>query len=302
MAKGMRVGLIGAGMMGHGIGKNIVEKGHSLAVLAHRNRQPIEDLIGRGATEAKTPRQLAEACDIVITVVTASPQLEEVVYRDDGLLAGAHKGLVMADCTTANPLSTAKIAADLAARGGRFVDIPLTGTPKEAEAGTLTIMAGGDAATLAEIRPVLDCFATSFIHCGGVAAGHQVKLINNFLGLSIAATTAEAFCCAAKAGVSIKALRDVVVTGGVNSGIFQRMAASALENDDSSFKFKIGTAQKDLRYYTAMADALPSTSFIAEAVHQTYILASNLGLADQFVPRLIDALGKVNGVDPRAKP
>lgn len=92
MAKDMKVGLIGPGLMGHGIAKNILEKGYKLAVLGHRNRKPVEDLVARGATEAGSARELAQSCDLVITVVTGSPQMEEIVFGEDGLLAGIRPG------------------------------------------------------------------------------------------------------------------------------------------------------------------------------------------------------------------
>lgn len=297
MTKTMRVGLIGAGLMGHGIGKNIVEKGYPLAVLGHRNRKPVEDLVARGATEVKSPRELAQACDLVITCVTGSPQMEEIVFREDGLLAGLRPGGIIADATTADPNSTTRIAAAVAGKGGRFVDIPLTRTPKEAEAGKLGVMTGGDPATLAEIRPVLECFADTIIHAGDVGAGHKLKLVNNFIGLGTAAVVAEAICAAGKAGVDMQALRDIVTSGGANSLMFQRLMKFVLENDDSALQFVIGNAQKDLRYYTGMAAQLPHTAFVAEAVHQTYVMAANTGKRDAFVPHLIEALGAINGVE-----
>ena len=101
-----RVGLIGAGLMGHGIGKNIVTKGYPLTVVAHRNRAPVEDLLAKGAKEAKTARQVTEASDVVILCVTGSPQVEEAVYGKDGVLEGVRSGTVIVDCSTAEPGST----------------------------------------------------------------------------------------------------------------------------------------------------------------------------------------------------
>src|SRR5262249_25164584 len=119
------VGLIGVGLMGHGIGKNIVTKGYPLTVLAHRNRAPVEDLIAKGAKEAKSARELAQASDVVILCVTGSPQVEEAIVGKDGVLEGLRPGAVVVDCSTAEPGSTMKVAAAIAAKGGRFVDAPL---------------------------------------------------------------------------------------------------------------------------------------------------------------------------------
>jgi 3-hydroxyisobutyrate dehydrogenase-like beta-hydroxyacid dehydrogenase len=211
-------------------------------------------------------------------------------------LQGIHDGMVVADCSTAEPDSTLKVAAAVQARGGRFVDTPLVRTPREAESGNLGLMTGGDPATLAEIRPILECFADTIVHAGDVGAAHKLKLINNFLGLGKAAVVAEAIAAAAKGGVDLQALHDIVTAGGSNSVMFERLMTAVLQDDDSSFQFYIQNAQKDLRYYTSMTQNLPSTSFIAESVHQSYVMASNLGYGDKFVPRLVDAMAQINAV------
>jgi 3-hydroxyisobutyrate dehydrogenase-like beta-hydroxyacid dehydrogenase len=294
MAKPERVGLIGVGLMGHGIGKNILGKGYALSVLAHRNRGPVENLVEKGAKELKTPRDVAAASDLVITVVGNSTQLEDIVFREDGILAGLQRGAVMADCTTAMPDSTLKIAAAVKDKGGRFVDIPMSRTPKEAEAGKLCLMTGGDPATLAEIRPVLDCFADLIVHCGDVGAGHRVKLVNNMLSLGYGMVTAEALLAAKKGGIDLKALRDVVSGGGANSVMFQRLAAYAIENDNTQLRFAIANASKDVRYFVHMCESLPIATPVAQAIHQAYAMAANMGYADQYVPTMVDILGKWN--------
>jgi 3-hydroxyisobutyrate dehydrogenase-like beta-hydroxyacid dehydrogenase len=294
MAKPERVGLIGVGLMGHGIGKNILGKGYALSVLAHRNRGPVEDLVAKGAKELKTPRDVAAASDLIITVVGNSTQLEDIVFREDGILAGLQRGAVMADCTTAMPDSTLKIAAAVKDKGGRFVDIPMSRTPKEAEAGKLCLMTGGDPATLAEIRPVLDCFADLIVHCGDVGAGHRVKLVNNMLSLGYGMVTAEALLAAKKGGIDLKALRDVVSGGGANSVMFQRLAAYAIESDNTQLRFAIANASKDVRYFVHMCESLPIATPVAQAIHQAYAMAANMGYADQYVPTMVDILGKWN--------
>lgn len=285
-----RIGLIGAGLMGHGIGKNIVTKGFALSVAAHKNRAPIDSLVSLGANEAANPAALAATCDMVILCVTGSPQVEDAVYGENGLIKGAKPGLIIADCSTAEPASTQRIAADLAQRGIDFLDTPLTRTPKEAEAGKLGLMVGGSAALIAKIRPVLDCFAEVVIHAGPVGAGHQLKLINNFLSLSHAAIAAEAIAAAAKGGVSMVALKDIVIAGGANSVMFERLIKVPLDNDDSAAKFAISNARKDLRYYSDMAASLSAPAFLAAQVLQLYTLAVNQGYGDRFVPRMVDIM------------
>ncbi|MGH6892185.1 MAG: NAD(P)-dependent oxidoreductase [Dongiaceae bacterium] len=290
MAKPEHIGLIGVGLMGHGIGKNILAKGYALSVLAHRNRAPVEDLVAKGAKELKSPRDVTAASDLVITVVANSTQLENIVFREDGILGGVHKGAIMADCTTAMPDSTLKIAAAIQAKGGRFVDTPMTRTPKEAEAGKLGLMTGGDPATLAEIRPVLECFSDLIIHCGDVGAGHKVKLVNNMLSLGYGMVTAEALVAAKKGGIDLKTLRDVVSGGGANSVMFQRLAAYAIEADDTQLRFAINNATKDVRYFVHMCESLPVAVPVAQAIHQAYLMAANMGHGEQYVPSMVDVL------------
>jgi 3-hydroxyisobutyrate dehydrogenase-like beta-hydroxyacid dehydrogenase len=291
-----RIGLIGAGLMGHGIGKNIVTKGFALTVMAHRNRAPVDDLISLGAKEAATPAETAADSDLVIVCVTGTPQVEEIIYGEHGLAFAERRGLIIADCSTAEPDSTIRIAADLAKHGVHFLDTPMTRTPKEAEEGKLGLMVGGQAEMIANIRPVLECFADTIIHSGAVGSAHQLKLINNFLSISHAAIAAEAITVAAKAGVSMQALHDIVVAGGANSVMFQRLMKVPLANDDSAAKFAIQNARKDMRYYTNMTEQLPVASFMAEQVHQLFVLADNMGYGARYLPRMIDVMMQMNGV------
>ena len=290
------VGLIGVGLMGHGIGKNILAKGFNLNVLAHKNRAPVESLVAKGAYEAHSIAEIAHGSDMIILVVTGTPQVEDIVLGADGLLKHGRKGLIIADCSTAEPASTMRIAAQAAEHGITFMDTPMTRTPNEAEAGKLGIMVGGDAEMLEVIRPVLNTFAELIVHTGAVGTGHQVKLLNNFLSLGHAVIAAEAITVAAKAGVDMKALREVIMGGGASSVMFGRLINVPLSDDDTHLKFAIRNARKDLRYYTNMTEQMPVASFMAEQVHQTYVLAETLGYGDRFVPRIVDMMMKLAGI------
>ncbi len=290
------VGLIGVGLMGHGIGKNILAKGFKLNVLAHKNRVPVDSLVGKGAHECKSVTEIAAQSDMVILVVTGTPQVEEIVLGDKGLLANGKKGLIIADCSTAEPDSTLRLAKAAEQHGMVFVDTPMTRTPNEAEAGKLGLMVGADSAILEKIRPVLNCFADLIVHTGAVGTGHQVKLINNFLSLGHAAIAAEAITVAAKAGVDMEAFRTVIMGGGGASVMFGRLINVPLHDDDTQAKFAIRNARKDLRYYTNMTESMPVASFMAEQVHQTFVLADTMGYGERFVPRLIDMMKKLAGI------
>ena len=290
-----RIGFIGTGLMGHGMAKNIVEKGYALTVLAHRNRAPVEDLLARGATEANSPAAIARASDVLILCVPSSAEVEACVLGENGILEGAHDGLLVIDCTTAEPTSTERGAKALGAKNVRFADAPLTRSPQDAEAGRLNTLVGADDATLAAIRPVLETFCENIFHVGPVGSGHKLKLINNFLSQGMAALVAEAVTTATKAGIDLRTLFEVVSAGGANSSVFQRFMPWVL-GEDSGMVFKLKNGQKDVRYYTHLAEAVGSTAFLGEAVHQIYTLAAAQGEGESYVPALARALGKVNGV------
>ncbi len=289
------IGFIGLGMMGHGIAKNLLKKGHALRFKAHHNRSTLQDLLDAGAKEVDTRAELAQA-DIVILCVTGSPQVEEIVYGADGLLAAARSGLIVIDCSTAEPASSTRIRNDFAAKGVKFIDAPLARTPKEAEEGRLNTMVGADAADFEALRPVFATFCENIIHVGPPGHGHVLKLVNNMLAMTQAAAIAEAMATAAKAGLSLQKVFEVISAGGVNSGIFQMMVGRALQGDLGGLKFAIGNAQKDLRYYTHLTEMLPTSSFIAEAAHQTFVQATNLGYGDRFIASLLEVQEQISNV------
>ncbi|MEO8311672.1 MAG: NAD(P)-dependent oxidoreductase [Caldimonas sp.] len=284
-----RIGFIGIGMMGHGMAKNLLAKGYLLTFKAHRNRERLADLIAAGASEAETPVDVARASDIVFICVSSSPQIEDIVWGEGGLAQGARDGLIVVDTSTAEPSSTARIRADLATKGTRYIDAPLARTPKEAEEGRLNTMVGAEPADFERIEPVLRAFCENVFHVGKPGDGHVLKLVNNMLAMTTAAAIAEAAAVAAKSGLSLKKLHEVISAGGVNSGIFQMMFGKMLEGDLGGLRFAIANAQKDLRYYTHLAESLPVPSFVAEAAHQSFVQAANLGFGDKFIASLFEA-------------
>ena len=289
------IGFIGAsGLMGHGMAKNLLAKGHGLALTVHRNRDRVADLLAAGALEKRTAAELAQASEIVFLCVTGSPQVEASLTAPDGVLAGARRGLVVVDCSTSEPDSTARLRDACAAADVTFVDAPLTRTPVEAEAGRLNVMVGADAATFAKIEPLLRAFAENVFHVGGPGAGHVVKLLNNFIAQAICTATAEAFAVGQRAGIEPKRLVEIVSAGAVNSGLFQMMAKT-LDGDLGALRFELDNARKDIRYYTHLGEGLAIPTVVGEAVHQSLVLASALGYGKKFVPSLVEAQEQLTG-------
>ncbi|MEO8975819.1 MAG: NAD(P)-dependent oxidoreductase [Casimicrobiaceae bacterium] len=295
--KNPRIGFIGVGLMGHGIAKNLVDKGFPLTLRAHRNRAPVDDLVGRGAHEVSTYADVARDADIVFLCVTGAPQVEEAIAGAQGLVQAARDGMIVVDTSTSEPATTSRLRELLAAKGARLVDAPLARTPVEAEAGKLNIMVGADDATFAELQPVLRAFCENIIHAGPPGHGLVLKLINNFIAQAICTATAEACAAAAKSGLSIRKLHEVVSAGAVNSGLFQMMVGKMLDGGQlDGLKFTLVNATKDLRYYTHFTESMMLPSVVGEAVHQSLVTANALGFGDRYVPSLIEAQQTLTGV------
>jgi 3-hydroxyisobutyrate dehydrogenase-like beta-hydroxyacid dehydrogenase len=290
-----KIGFAGLGLMGHGMASNILAKGWPLTVLAHRKRANIDDLLSKGATEAATPKGLAEQTDIVVLCVTGSAQVEELVLGDNGF-ASAGKPLVLIDCSTSDPSSTVKLAASLAPRQISLVDAPLSRTPKDAAEGTLDVMAGGDAALIERVRPVLDAFARKVVHTGPVGSGHTMKLLNNFISLGYGAIYAEALAMGAKAGLTPQVIDSVIRGGRMDCGFYQTYFKYVLERDRDAHKFALSNGLKDMSYLAAFANASGIANPLSAATRNSYALAVGMGRGEDYIPMLSDVIADANGV------
>ena len=215
----------------------------------------------------------------------------------DGILAGAREGLIVVDCTTADPVSTMALAEEAAARGVHMVDAPLGRTPKEAEAGELDAMVGASDEDFAAVRPVIDCWAGKIMHLGPVGAGHKMKLIMNFMGMSYAAVYAEALSMAVKSGLSPQIVRDVMGGSRMGCGFFDTFMAGAVGRDANAHKFTIANAAKDVRYVANMATAAGVMNPIGAAVKNYFGQAEAAGKGNDYVPTIADHIAALNGVD-----
>jgi 3-hydroxyisobutyrate dehydrogenase-like beta-hydroxyacid dehydrogenase len=281
-----KVGMIGIGLMGHGIASNLVKKGNSLTVLEHPGNQPLDGLKAQGVTSVNTARELAAQVDVLILCVTGTPQVEAVLTGDDGVLKGLRPGLVIIDCSTAVPTSTERMAALVHDAGGRFVDAPMTRTPKEAAEGRLNLLVGGDQALFEEVRPLLACFAENITHSGPVGAGHRMKLLHNYVSLGGLTLIAEAAACAQRAGMDMATFVEVLELGGGNGAALTRIKPYLLSGDAGNMRFSIANAHKDLGYYNTMAEEGKSDHTIADAVMKTLGEAKEQGDPNGFLPEM----------------
>lgn len=292
----LKIGFIGVGYMGHGMAKNLVQKGYPLWVKGNRNRVPVDSLTGMGATEVASGKAMAEVCDVIHLCLSNSVQVEQAFHGPEGILAGARPGLIVIDTTTADPTSTAVLAAELAARGGTMVDAPLGRTPKEAEAGTLDAMVGCDDATFAKIKPVLDCWAGNITHVGPTGSGHKMKLLMNFISMGYAALYAEATVLGAAVGIPPAKVRQVIGSSRLSNGFFDTFMTYAVDREEVH-KFTIANAAKDLRYVNAMADSAGMMTVMAGAVKQYFAHVDAAGMGGDYVPKITDHVARLNGLD-----
>jgi len=278
----MKIAIAGVGLMGHGIASNVLRHGHELVVLEHPGNQPLDALKAAGATSVASARELAAQAEVVILVVTGSPQVEAVLAGPGGVLEGLRPGSVVIDCSTAIPSSTARMAKAVEAAGSRFLDAPMTRTPKEAAEGRLNLLVGGDAALLEQCRPLLRCFAENITHVGPTGAGHAMKLLHNFVSLGMVTLLAEAAACAQRSGVAPEAFVQVLAQGGGGGTALQRLQPYLLAGDSSGLRFSIANARKDLGYYNAMAEDAGAAREVAGAVLAT--LQAALARTDDTTP------------------
>jgi 3-hydroxyisobutyrate dehydrogenase-like beta-hydroxyacid dehydrogenase len=284
-----KVGIVGVGLMGHGIATNIAKHGHALSLLEHPGNQPLDTLKAAGARTYSTGRELANAVDVVILCVTGSPQVESVLVAEGGVLEGMRPGTLIIDCSTAIPSSTERMAALVHEAKGRFIDAAMTRTPKEAAEGRLNLLIGGDADVLAEHCELLECFAENITHVGPVGAGHRMKLLHNYVSLGSVALIAEAAANAEHAGISAETFVRILAQGGGAGTALERIKPFILAKDPSGLRFTVANAQKDLGYYVAMARDSHVACSIAEAVHETLTVAVQRN-AGALMPELVQLI------------
>lgn len=276
----MTVGFIGIGRMGRPMARKILEAGfplHLFDIVPAATRALVES----GAIAESSPRALAEKCDVVITMLPDPPAIEAVVEGDEGVAPGVRAGSVLVDMSTSSPSLSRRIAAILEERGAYFLDAPVSGGAAGADKGSLTLMVGGDPEVLERCRSVLQPMAGAIYHLGGVGAGHLVKLLNQMLIYTNAVTSMEILGVAARAGVDLLTLHEIVSKSTADSWWWQNRVARAVGGTGDTRMMQLDLWYKDLKLATELGKEAGVPLFTADAASHVYQLARGMGLGGE---------------------
>jgi 3-hydroxyisobutyrate dehydrogenase len=248
------VGLCGVGIMGRGMAENLLAKGFAPR-LWNRTRAKLEPLLARGARAAGSPAELARSCDVVLVCVADTPDVEAVLFGQEGVAQGIRPGSVVVDTSTISPSATRAFAGRLRERGVELLDAPLSGGSEGAARGSLSIMVGGSAEALGRVRPVLEAVGERIVHVGESGAGQLAKLVNQILVVGNMLSMAEALAFAQAAGLDLPKTLEAVSGGAAASWTLSNRGPQVLRRD---FRpgFSVDLQQKDLRLVLEAADEL----------------------------------------------
>jgi 4-hydroxybutyrate dehydrogenase / sulfolactaldehyde 3-reductase len=297
----MIVGFIGLGTMGAPMALNILKRGHRLVV---SDMQPaaVARLTSQGATTMATPKEVAAASEIVITMLPDAPDVERVALGPDGIVSGIAAGSVFIDMSTIDPATTRRLGAAIAARGATMIDSPVGKTADAAVAGSLTLMVGGPADAVARCRPLLDCMGTDFFHCGELGAGQTMKLINNLLATAVSEASIEALVAGTKSGLALDTMMSVLrTTMAWNNALAIALPKRPLAGDfEPGFMMKL--AHKDCRLALQMVESLGVSAPVGRAAFASLEEGIRRGLQDHDVGALLKLREEAAGVEVRLPP
>lgn len=289
-----RIGFIGLGIMGRPMSQNLLKSGFPLTVY-NRSKAPVELLASLGATAAKTPKEVAEKSEVIITMVTDSPDVEQVVLGDNGIIQAAVAGKTVIDMSTISPAVTRKISKELSRKGTKMLDAPVSGGDKGAREATLTIMVGGPKDVYEECLPIFQALGKRVTYMGGTGSGQLAKLANQILVAINMIGVCECLVFGRKSGLDLKNLIEALSAGAASSWSLVNLGPKAADGDFSP-GFKLRLLQKDLRHVLSTAAeskvALPASSL----VNQLYNTLEAEGRGEEGTQALFTVLERLSGL------
>ena len=282
-----RVGLIGLGLMGRGLGLSLLRAGRRLGMVAHRRRETVIELLGAGAWEAGSAAKLAAQCEVIVLCLPSREAAEAVLFGPAGLTQGGRGGLLVIESSTLVPEVGIDFERRLAALGMAFVDAPLTRGPAEALAGKLNALVGGRPEAVALARPILDCFCEQVFTFGTAGQGYAAKLVNNFLAFTNLVAVAEAMTTAGRAGLPLPSLLQAIAASGGQNRVLDGLSPWLAGSGQPRSRVTLDTAHKDVDYYQRFAHSLGTNGPLAGAVLEQLAAALTAGLGEQFTPEYL---------------
>jgi 3-hydroxyisobutyrate dehydrogenase len=289
-----RIGFIGLGIMGKPMSQNLLKAGYEVTVY-NRSRAAMDVLASAGAKTAASPKEVAQNSDVVITIVTDTPDVQQVILGPNGVLEGARKGLTVIDMSTISPKVTRMISAELSKVGAALLDAPVSGGDKGAREATLTIMVGGPEEAYNECLPILQAMGKKVALMGESGAGQLTKLANQILVVGNIIGVCECLVFAKKAGLDQKKVIDSLSAGAASSWSLINLGPKAVDGDFAP-GFKVKLLQKDLKLVLASANELNVSLPGSSLGHQLYNALEAAGRGEDGTQALIQVFEELAGL------
>lgn len=289
-----KVGFIGLGIMGRGMSHNLLKAGFELTVW-NRTAARMDEFVQAGATAADSPAEVAENSDIIITCVSDTPDVEEVILGDGGVIEGVKEGALLIDCSTISPHVTRDIAHKLNEKGVHMLDAPISGGSEGAANGTLSIMVGGDAEQFERAQGVFNAMGKTVTHVGDQGAGQTVKLVNQILVVGTMLACSEAFLFAQAGGLDLEKTLKAVEGGAAGSWMLSNRVPQVIERDWRP-GFTIDLQQKDLRLVLEAADQMGVPVTATASIFNLYRTLQAQGFGADGNHALVKALENLSGI------
>lgn len=292
-----KVGFIGLGIMGRGMVDNLLKAGFDVTVW-NRTASRMTPFVEQGATAADTPKQVGELCDVIITCVSDTPDVEAVILGDDGVIHGASEGNLVIDMSTIDPVNTVEIAKKLNAKGIAMLDAPISGGSEGAAKGTLSIMIGGSESDVERANPYFEAMGSTITHVGEQGAGQTVKLSNQILCVVNMLAASEALLFAKAGGVDLDKMLQAVTGGAAGSWMLANRGPQVIR-DDWRPGFTIDLQQKDLRLVMSAADKMGIPVISTALCFNLYRTLQAQGMGSDGNHSIIKALEAMAGIQAR---
>lgn len=294
------IGFIGLGAMGKPMAKNLITKGNYSLMVYDLFESAVEELKQSGAKAASSVGELTAACDVIITMLPNSPDVESVVYQKNGILENLKSNTILIDMSTIDPAVTKKVSEDIEAKGGKMIDAPVGRTTDHAKEGTLSIMVGGQEELFMECKPILSCMGTDITYCGPIGSGETMKIVNNLLTGILVTANAEVLTLGTKAGLKLETMLEVLRSTSANNGHLNVTFPAKAFKGDFSPGFATRLAFKDMNLALSLAGQLNIPLMMGSTSTQLFNMSRGSGHDNDDYTSVITVYEQIAGVTVRS--